>query len=730
MSDHYGIETILKDLCKSKKMHNLVTFRDYKNYVKQDFLQDVTNSLSDTQMLNSNLNESWKIFKVKFLQVCNKHVPIVTKRLKKRFKPWITHDIIKMMYRRDYLKKKAVKIKCPGIWNEYRKLRNEITHKIRKSKQEYFHSESQQCKNNPKSIWKLLNKVLNNKNKVSPPSELTANDFNEYFSTIGENTAREYFANDNDESHPWKGPDSTTSKFNFKNIEVYSIKKLLISLGESSNCDVLGFDSKLLFHSAEIIAPYITRLINLSLQEGIVVDDWKVSKVTPVFKGGDDKFSKTNYRPISVISHIAKILEKAVQRQFVQYLIDNELICVDQSAYRKYHNTQTSLHKCTEDWIDNICDKTYTAVCFLNIRKCFDTINHKILLRKLSRYGINEREALWFSSYLKDRSQYVKCNGEVSSKYYVPIGVPQGSVLGPILFSLYVNDISCHVYPCSVNLYADDTLLYCTGNDINEASQKLQESLNTVSKWYDGNRLVLNASKSKCMVIASKHQTRNECTLNVSLNNTAIEQVNSVKYLGVIIDSNLSWNDHVSTLCKNLSFKVSQLSRARNVVNRNMMLIIYNSIIQPTIDYAITVWGHTTMTNINKIQRLQNLAARIVTNNFDYVNTRGIDIVKQLKWMNVSERIIYFERLLMFKCIHGMAPEYLCNQVTMEIEVRNVNTRSHDMNVYIPFPNNEISKKSLFYSSAKNWNSLSAETKEIFTIDNFKRHMKRDIHNE
>jgi len=204
-----------------------------------------------------------------------------------------------------------------------------------------------------------------------------------------------------------------------------------------------------------------------------------------------------------------------------------------------------------------------------------------------------------------------------------------------------------------------------------------------------------------------------------------MEQVNSVKYLGVTIDSNLSWNEHVSTVCKSLSFKVSQLSRSRNVVSKDMMLTIYNSIIQPTIDYAITVWGHTTMTNINRIQRLQNLAARIIMNNFDYINTRGNDLVKQLKWMNVSERIKYFERLLMFKCIHGMAPEYLCNQVTMEIEVRNVNTRSHDMNVYVPFPNNEMSKKSLFYSGAKYWNSLSAETKNIVTIDNFNMYEKR-----
>ena len=366
-------------------------------------------------------------------------------------------------------------------------------------------------------------------------------------------------------------------------------------------------------------------------------------------------------------------------------------------------------------------------MCSLDIRKCFDTIDHKILLKKLLRYGIKDISAQWFTSYLSNRSQYVKCKGDISPKYDVPIGVPQGSVLGPILFSIFVNDISSHVYPCAVNLYADDTLLYCNGNNIIEASEKLQQSLNGIAEWYSGNRLALNASKSKCMVIAGKHQLRNNSVLDISVDGTAVEQVTSLKYLGATIDCNLSWNDHISLLCRNLSFKISKLMRVRNIVTKDMMVKMYNSIIQPTIDYAITVWGKTTITNINKIQRLQNLAARVTVNNFDYINTRGIDLVKQLRWMNVSERIVYFEQLLMYKCIHGMAPDYLCNQIVMEIDIRNVNTRSHEMNVYVPFPSNELAKRSFFYSGAKNWNSLPGTIKDICSIDSLKTHLKNGM---
>ena len=252
-------------------------------------------------------------------------------------------------------------------------------------------------------------------------------------------------------------------------------------------------------------------------------------------------------------------------------------------------------------------------------------------------------------------------------------------------------------------------------------------SLDEISKWYDGNRLALNENKSKCMLMNSKYRTRLEDNqLHVNINDINMEQVKKVKYLGVTIDENLTWNDHISMLCKNLGFKVSTLSRIKNMVTPEMLKTVYNSIIQPTIDYAITVWGNTSAENLSKIQRLQNKAARIICNNFDYINTRGIDLVKQLRWMNVNERFLYFERLLMFKCIYGMAPDYLTNGIIMDVEVKNVNTRTHDMDVYIPFPKNELAKRSFYYSGGKNWNNLPPKLKEITNIEQFKKNLKRN----
>ena len=284
-----------------------------------------------------------------------------------------------------------------------------------------------------------------------------------------------------------------------------------------------------------------------------------------------------------------------VQQQFLTYFVANNYISIDQSAYRQCHSTQTSLHHVIDDWLDNVSDDLYTGVGSLDIKKCFDTIDHEILLKKLYYYGIVDIELAWFRSYLTNRTQIVKCNGKVSEKSILNIGVPQGSVLGPLLFMIFVNDLSQNVHIGSANLYADDTLIYCAGNTIKEANFNLQICIDEVFKWYTGNKLVLNAGKSSSMLIASRYKTKN-CVdkINIDLNGIKLDQLKTVDYLGMKIDECMSWNDHINKLCKAISFKVSKLARLRQILPYNTVLQIYNSVIQPTIDYAITIWGNST----------------------------------------------------------------------------------------------------------------------------------------
>ena len=298
----------------------------------------------------------------------------------------------------------------------------------------------------------------------------------------------------------------------------------------------------MLFLSADIIAPILTKFYNVSVETETVISDWKLSKVTPIYKRKGSKDEAGNYRPISLISHIMKIFEKEIKLQVMGCLEVNNLITSDQSAYRNQHNAQTALHRVVDDWLDNVSDGNLTGVCSFDITKCFDTINHAILLKKMCFYGFNDHTSKWFQSYLNKREQIVSCRNQLSGKCQLQIGVPQGSVLGPLLFLIYVNDINRHVHLGSCNIYADDTLIYCTGNNITELKYNIKKYVTDVHEWYESNKLVINISKSNVMLLTTRQMLSNmrDTALNVFIGNHKLPQCNSIKYLGVDIDNVLS----------------------------------------------------------------------------------------------------------------------------------------------------------------------------------------------
>jgi hypothetical protein len=347
----------------------------------------------------------------------------------------------------------------------------------------------------------------------------------------------------------------------------------------------------------------------------------------------------------------------------------------------------------------------------------------------MSYYGIKENELAWFKSYLEDRVQIVSCNNKKSNKSKVNIGVPQGSILGPLLFSLFVNDLSQFVYLGTANLYADDTLIYCTGETIDVINEKLQTCINDVSRWYTGNRLILNANKSNVILIGSTYMLDNgQNEMDIKIDDYKLEQTNSIEYLGVKIDNRVSWNAHMEKLTKSLYYKVSKLARLKKCMPIFFVKQMYDSIIQPSLDYAITVWGSTTDQNINRIQRIQNYAARIVTGNFDYINVRGIDLVHSLGWMNVKQRCNYFRNILMYKCLNNLAPVYLSDNIVLNRDISIRDTRnSSNMSVHVPFIDKKIAEYKFSYSGPVCWNVLPEEIQNSDNINNFKANLKNYV---
>ena len=530
----------------------------------------------------------------------------------------------------------------------------------------------------------------------------------------------------------WKGPSSIHS-FCFNIVNEFEVYKLLLGLKDKSNDDIIGMDCKLLRLGAPVIASYyICSLINMSISTCTVLDDWKKARVTPLRKGKGSKSDPNSYRPISVICHFSKILEKCIQSQLIHYLSHHCFITPDQSAYLKNNSTQTALIKVTDKWYQNIEDGLLTGLCFFDVSKCFDAISHEILFFKLGKYGVDNNELSWFKSYLSNRTQAVVNNNKnMSSFSQVNTGIPQGSVLGPVLFLVMVNDLLMHVENC--NLYADDTMIEAVGKTIDEVVESLQIQIDQLCSWFRHNRLTVNASKSCSMIIGTRQRLKNISiseNIGLTMNNEVILNKSSHVYLALHIDNHLSFDIMIDHICIKLRSRVSMLQRLNKFVPVSSLNHLYYAFVQPHIDYCLLIWGHTSNNNISRVQKFQNRVARITTQNFDF-NTSGISLVKSLGWLNIKQRMQFLACMLMHKSIHYDAPYYLSDNVTFLSDINNSCTRQCESNtLHIEFGKTSYFQKTFHVFASHIWNNLLIELKSIDNILCFKKQCKEYILNK
>ena len=315
-------------------------------------------------------------------------------------------------------------------------------------------------------------------------------------------------------------------------------------------------DCKLLRLASSIISEDLSNLINMSIECDTVPQDWKIARVTPIYKGNGSKEDPSNYRPISVVCHIAKVFEKVIACQFINYLTKHNLINEYQSAYLKGCSTQTSLHRVIDDIYESMDEGEITAACFIDITKCFDSIDHKLLLEKLEKHGIRKNLG-WFRSYLTHRQQRVINNGKLSELREVNAGVPQGSVLGPFLFILFANDIGNFIERGQINCYADDAVIYTSAKNIKEAEKQLQICINAVEEWYTENKLKVNVMKTEVMVLGTQQKIAGitEDNFCIKFGKTKLKVVKEYKYLGLQLDQSLTWNNHCERTAKKSGLK-------------------------------------------------------------------------------------------------------------------------------------------------------------------------------
>ena len=600
----------------------------------------------------------------------------------------------------------------------------QVTGVIRNAKKTYYSNEISNKRGNSKDMWSILKSILPS-NKTTQSYSISSSDFNKYFTNIGNDLTKEFT------NEPFSDTDLyADSIFEFNEINVNFVLHELLHLPLKSSHDILTIDCKLLRLSSPIIAPLLAHIFNLSLAQGILPVDLKTALVTPIFKNKGSKDYPGNFRPISVIPTIAKIMEKAVKIQIVNYFTENNFFCKQQSAYLKFHSTSTALHDLVDNWLSNIENGNINITVYLDLTKGFDIVSHEILFSKLAKYGIINTALEWFSSYLSDRTQRVKCNNDISSSLPVSMGVPQGTILGPILFLILVNDFPNCIKNGKCIMYADDTTILCSAKDEIDLKRKINDCMDEALKWFKKNRLLVNINKSNFMIISSKRKVDEISDINVDVNDYCLNKCDETKLLGVMIDSYLSWQPHVEYLYSKIVPKIGLLHRLRQTVTSDILNIIYLSIIQAYFDYCITIWGSCSKTLLCSVQKLQNKAARAVTGNFDF-NSSVSDMIKQLGWMNITKRFNYFMLILIYKCLNGQAPSNLSDKLCFVNDTHCYITRSvMNENLAVPFSKGALFHRSFSYNGPKLWNDLPRDIRRNKSIFSFKKQLKEYLMSE
>ena len=479
-----------------------------------------------------------------------------------------------------------------------------------------------------------------------------------------------------------------------------------------------NISARLLKCGAQSISHSITKLFNLSIRSGKFPGIWKCSKVSALFKSGD-RTNATNYRPISILPTLSKILERVLHSQLHEYLNSTNLLSNNQFGFRSKRSTATALSSFADEVLLNMEKGHICGAVFLDLTKAFDTVDHGILMSKLSSVGVSPSALEWFKSYLSNRKQRTSCENELSDALPVTFGVPQGNILGPLLFLVYINDLPAVIEHSEVSLYADDTVLYCFSKEPRQLESKLNEDLYNVALWLKANKLTLNLSKTKSMLIGSNRKLANVSSLSLSIFDCDLDSVKKFKYLGIILASDFTWSDHVEYVISKVNQRLGLLRRIKHLLPFTARLLFYNSLVLPVFDYGDLVWGDkNNVTLMNDLQVLQNKAAKIILDRPLY--SSATDALVTLKWLNLEQRRFYHRCIYIYKCINGHM-DHSMNLLTNS-DIHNYNTRNKDM-LRLPRVTRNSGKQRVRHHSLKDWNKLERETRNAPNIAIFKRNV-------
>ena len=629
---------------------------------------------------------------------------MATRHKSKFHQPWMTSTLLRMVRARNklHLKAKAQPWNL-SLQHQYRSFRNQVTFEVRKTKATYYQKEFEKCQGNQNDRWKYIKRILNKNRDTPGPSCLSRDgdeitdkreiceELNHFFIHIGENLVSKLPHN----SHcfqTYMSHTTTAPLFNFIPTTPSAVLKILNSMKSRKATGYDGITARALKENNALLSTHISKLINQSIESSYFPDCLKIARVMPLFKKGDPKLP-SNYRPISILTSLSKIFEKVLASQIRRFFEDQCLFSPYQYGFRQARSTTQAISTLLEKLYTNFDNNEITQGIFLDFSKAFDTIDHSIIISKLSYYNFSNPACHLLQSYLSNRKQYVQIEDSCSALRTMKIGVPQGSILGPLLFLIYINDLMS----CSPNLqyllFADDTNIFSQNTELTRSE------ISKVDNWCLANKLILNYDKTYQVLFRNVRKTIGNLNFELEINNIKIPAVSCTKFLGINLDEKLTFKAHISHIVRKLNLAIIVMRSLSKKLNKDTMVQLYYTFFYPHLIYGIEFWGHAAATDLQRIVTLQKRVLRIILN---------LPFNSSVSANFSTLRIMPLDMLIKFRTIMLFTNLYKQQSLDLLMINHNYNTRMNSSNKLIVKPvHTERGKRSILFYGAKLFNQFA-----------------------
>lgn len=725
LSDHCAVK-IETNVKKETITSKTVTFRDFKNMDETAFAKD----LKAISIQCENVDMCVDQFENEIQNVLDTHAPFKQKtKICRAPKPWFTSNILQLKRKLRKSERLWKKYKKPEQYEAFKSARNEYSHLLSSEKKKSLCEKVLDSKGDSKKLYQFVSSLTGTKSENPMPScendTILSENFADFFmNKIGKirDSLKEF-------PNYKPRPKDVESFETFQELEESEIRKLINEL-KTKSCELDILPTKVLKSFLNELLPMITKLVNTSLKHGVFPTKWKQAIVRPLLKKVGLELELANYRPVSNLSFLSKLIEKAALYRLNTHTNDNELLPKNQSAYRRFHSCESALLRLIHDLLAAMEKQEVTALIALDLSAAFDTVDHDILLEVLeSQYGVCKTALQWLDSYLRPRNCRVSVNSAQSTPQLLECSVPQGSCLGPWLYLTYAGTLFDEIPPSiSVYGFADDHIASKCFKPTNESEKKaikqLEQCSTTINNWMNQNKLKMNTSKTEFIIFGSKQQLDKCNTSEIDIAGDLIQSESCIRYLGAFLDQTLTFKEHIKRKCRVAMLNYSRIKSIRKYLSKEATEILVLSLVISHLDYCNVILYGVAQCDLDKLQRIQNMCAKLV------LNRKWTDSSKQalhdLHWLPIKARITFKILTYMYNCSVGHAPLYLTELLSKLAPSRSLrSTDKSEDNYVVPFNRRKtFCDRSFGTVGPKLWNELPSEIKRAESIDTFKRKLK------